>query len=259
MRYLFTLLFALSVFVSQAGVFVYTGVYQGKDLYVKNPFSSDGIGFCVFEVLVNGELTTDEVNSSAFAIDLSIFALKEGDPVEVVIRTKEDCEPRVINPEDISPNSTFNLVSLSKVSESTITFTTENEGAPLAFVIEQFKWNKWVSVARLLAKGHGGNDYEVQVPMTSGINRFRVSQEGARGLRVSESFEVSTTLSPVTLLETKVYEVVTFSDVTSYEVFDAFGMLIVRGKGKAIDCAAWKRGEYYLNFDSSFGVVLQKR
>ncbi len=32
-----------------AEVYVFTGVYQGKDLYVKNPFSPDGVGFCVLK------------------------------------------------------------------------------------------------------------------------------------------------------------------------------------------------------------------
>jgi hypothetical protein len=35
-----------------------TGTYQGKNLYVQNP-SASGDGFCVHEVHVNGEVTTE--------------------------------------------------------------------------------------------------------------------------------------------------------------------------------------------------------
>ncbi|HHU01352.1 MAG TPA: hypothetical protein GXZ84_09100, partial [Bacteroidales bacterium] len=30
------------------------GTYQGENLYVKNPFAASGVGFCVYEVTVNG-------------------------------------------------------------------------------------------------------------------------------------------------------------------------------------------------------------
>ncbi|MFT5957541.1 MAG: hypothetical protein ACI87V_001425, partial [Flavobacteriales bacterium] len=46
MRAALLLLLFASPLISNAGVFVYNGVYQGKDLYVKNPFAGDGVGFC---------------------------------------------------------------------------------------------------------------------------------------------------------------------------------------------------------------------
>ena len=60
-----TCIAAFLAFNSMAGVIVLTGSYQGKNLYVQNPFAGSGIGFCVFEVTVNGEISTDEINSSA--------------------------------------------------------------------------------------------------------------------------------------------------------------------------------------------------
>ena len=43
--------------LSQGGVIILEGNYQGKNLYVQNPFSSIGVGFCVSEVLINGNIT----------------------------------------------------------------------------------------------------------------------------------------------------------------------------------------------------------
>ena len=40
---------------ARAGVLIAEGNYQGKDLYVQNPFLDSGVGFCVFEVMVNGD------------------------------------------------------------------------------------------------------------------------------------------------------------------------------------------------------------
>ena len=34
---------------------IHEGHYQGKNLYVQNPFADAGIGFCVIKVTVNGQ------------------------------------------------------------------------------------------------------------------------------------------------------------------------------------------------------------
>ena len=86
---------------------VLEGHYQGKNLYVQNPFSGSGVGFCVIAVYVNGDVTTDQVNSSAFEIDFSNTSLKTGAPVTVKIQHKMDCNPKVLNPEVLRPKSTF--------------------------------------------------------------------------------------------------------------------------------------------------------
>ena len=96
----FLILFSSAV---RAEVIILSGVYQGKDLYVKNPLTSGGVGFCIFEVLVNGQITNDEVNSPSFAIDLGAFAFALGTPLELTLRCKEDCPVKIINPEAIYP------------------------------------------------------------------------------------------------------------------------------------------------------------
>jgi len=46
---------------ANAGVLIVEGKYQQKNLYIQNGFSSNGVGFCAYEVKVNGQVTTDEV------------------------------------------------------------------------------------------------------------------------------------------------------------------------------------------------------
>ncbi|MFB0961855.1 MAG: hypothetical protein QMB20_11690, partial [Flavobacteriales bacterium] len=82
----FILLFGVNSALS-AGVFVLEGVYQGRDLYVQNPFSEEGVGFCIYEVTVNGIVTSDEINSSAFAVDLSMYEFINGDDIVTVSYT----------------------------------------------------------------------------------------------------------------------------------------------------------------------------
>jgi len=75
------------------------GEYHGKNLFVQNPFGEDGIGFCVKTVLVNGKVTSDEINSAAFEVDLAAMGLKEGDNVKVEITYSPGCKPKILNPE----------------------------------------------------------------------------------------------------------------------------------------------------------------
>ena len=110
---IFTTLFATLVTLNAlAGVIVLEGHYQGKNLYVQNPFAGSGVGFCTYEVTVNGEVTTDEWNSSAFEIDLAARGLKVGEPVVIKIKHKDDCKPKVLNPEVLKPKSTFENLSM---------------------------------------------------------------------------------------------------------------------------------------------------
>lgn len=82
------------------------GVYRGKDLFIKNSYGGKGIGFCITGVKVNGNITTDEINTTLFKIDLAIHKLKLNESFKLVIRYKDSCdlpEPLLMNPTVIKP------------------------------------------------------------------------------------------------------------------------------------------------------------
>lgn len=256
---LLAFLFAFAMF-SQAKVTALKGVYQDKDIYVKNPFSSDGVGFCVFEVLVNGDVTSDEVNSSAFAIDLHIYGFKVGDPVEIVIRSKEDCEPLVINEEAISPASTFTVVN-QELKDSKLKWTTSGEMGSIPFVVEQFKWNKWVEVAAIDGKGVSTEStYEVPVPAHQGLNVFRVKQMDSKHINYSKNMEFDVQdIVATNLMEEKVFEEIRFSQSTPFELYDEYGVLQATGEGDRISMIEMEPGRYFLNYGAQFGQVVIKK
>ena len=74
-KYIFVLILTIGSTFCMAGELVLTGIYQGSNLYVMNPFAPVGEGFCVTEVQVNGAATSDEINSSAFEVDLGALSL----------------------------------------------------------------------------------------------------------------------------------------------------------------------------------------
>lgn len=93
---------------------VIEGKYQNKNLFVQNAFASSGVGFCVYEVRVNGEVTTDELNSSAFEIDLAQRNLKPGDNVSITIKHKDGCTPKILNPDALKPTPTFETIDIKQ-------------------------------------------------------------------------------------------------------------------------------------------------
>ena len=244
------LLFFSTHLIGKADEIVLKGVYQGKNLYVMNPFASSGVGFCVYEVTVNGQLTTDEINSSAFEIDLSVFQFKIGDKLIVIIKHKDGCVPKIINPEVLKPQSTF-VDSNGKVDKSgTLSWTTNGESGSLPFVVEQFRWNKWVTVATVEGKGTPGtNQYSVKVDCHTGNNRFRVKQiDYTRKPRYGKEIRFRSMLPEVTYTLAKSSGEIVFSHETMYEIYDYYGNLVDKGIAAKVDISGLAKGDYFLNY-----------
>jgi hypothetical protein len=81
---------------------VVEGVYNNKDVMIRNSFGKSGIGFCLTGLKINGNYTTDEINAEIFKVDLSLHKLKKGEKFEMKIYYKDNCgpikEPIIMNP-----------------------------------------------------------------------------------------------------------------------------------------------------------------
>ncbi len=247
--------------VSYAGVIVLEGNYQGKNLYVQNPFRSVGVGFCAYEVTVNGQVTTDEVNSSAFEIDFKNLNLKVGDKVVVKIEHQDDCTPKVLNPEVLKPKSTFNITAFTfDAPSSTLKWSAKDESGKLPYIVEQFRWNKWIKVGEVDGMGTADpHQYEFKVTPNSGKNSFRVKQVDYTGQpRLSNKLDYMSDQPAVSFSPEKVKDQIFFSAPTMYEIYDEYGNIVKRGFGKDVDASDLKKGVYYLNYDNNMGQFLKK-
>jgi hypothetical protein len=245
----------------KAQVVVLEGHYQGRDIYVQNPFSSSGVGFCVYEVRVNNEVTTDEVNSSAFAIDFNMLDLAIGDPLLIEIVHKEGCEPIVINPEVLKPISTYDMVSISVDKNNVLNWVTTNESGKLPYTIEQYRWNKWVKVGEVDGKGsEGENKYQFKLTPNSGENKVRVKQtDSTNKPRYSEVAVFNSKQYEVSYSPVKVKKEIIFSQATMFEVYNMYGNIVMRGYDKTVDVSALQKGKYYINYDNKFGDTFEKK
>lgn len=234
------------------------GHYQGKNLYIQNPEDEDGFGFCVTKATVNGDPVVDGLASSAFEIDFSQFGLKIGDPVFIVLEHGLGCKPKVLNPEVLLPKSTFEISSISCNAEGKLIWTTTGESGKLPFVIEQFRWNKWVVIGEVDGIGNPTkNEYTFNVAPHSGENKVRVVQTDHTGKkRPSEAVTfMNTSIMEPVMNPLKVSKSITFTSgskpiETKYEIYDAYGNIVKKGVGSEVDCSNLKKGAYYINYDN---------
>ena len=256
---LFTSCFlALTTVIAQDKQFSIEGSFQGKNLFVRNPPQSDGFGFCVSKVLVNGEILPASIQNSNFEIDFSLFEIKKGEKVFVVLSHADGCEPEFINTEVLLPKSTFECVAIAAEKNGLVNWQTKAENGSLDFIIEQYRWGRWVEAGQV--KGNGTNQlnkYTFQLSPHSGLNKVRVSQIDNTGeKRSSKEVSFQSTSSKVKMAPVKVTDYLYFkangkSVKTKFEVYDAFGNLLKLGFNEKVDCQNLVNGVYFVNFDNT--------
>lgn len=242
-------------------VLVVEGQYQNKNIFVSNSLSESGIGFCAYEIRVNGKITSDEVNSSAFEIDLGAQKLTQGTEVVIEIFHKEGCTPKILNSSVLKPQPTFTSTEITLSETGLLKWSTTGESGVLPFEIEQYKWNKWIKVGEVQGKGTSGtNTYQFQVVLVSGLNRFRVVQRGNLGkIQRSPAVDFTSKLKKPDFKVNQKDQIITFSASTSYEVYDEYGQVRKRGFGTNIDIKNLSLGTYYLSYDNHVETIKKKQ
>jgi len=258
MKFTLTLLILTLINIVSYGALSIEGSYQGKNLYVQNPMDDDGFGYCATKVTVNGDIMPGGTNMGAFEIDFSMFNIAIGEPVFIVIEHNDGCKPKILNPEVLLPRSTFKVSSISVTSDGVLVWNTTDERGKLPYTIEQYRWNKWVSIGEVQGKGNvGSNLYEFQVAPHSGENKIRVVQVDHSGAkRTSEEVGFESKVGVVSKSPTKVKNVINFSSdgkpvETRYEIFDAYGSIVKKGVGSSVNCENLIKGIYYINYDNT--------
>jgi hypothetical protein len=257
MRTLILIIGVVSINLTLFAALSVEGTYQGKNLYVQNPMDDEGFGYCATKVTVNGDVMPGGINTGAFEIDFSLFNIAIGEPVFIVIEHNDGCIPKVLNPEVLRPRSTYTVTAMSVTPDGRLSWKTKNEEGKLPFVIEQYRWNKWVPIGEVQGKGGGvENTYEFKVTPHSGENTVRIVQIDHSGTkRPSQEVKFMSSALEVIKTPTKVKDQITFMAndepvETRYEIYDAYGNIVKKGMGVSVNCANLLNGVYYINFDN---------
>lgn len=227
-----------------------SGSYQGENLLVVNETNPDGVGFCCYEVRVNGRLTADQVNSHAFEIDLRGQGMALGNGVAVRLMHRPGCAPRVLNPEVIAPSPGFELVDFKVVSTGEVAWTSADERGRMPYVLQQFKWGKWVDVLRVDGQGgEGERHYQARIQPIRGENLLRLTHlapDGALAIKGEASFYAE--VPRVEFEYDTKSAVMRFSEPTQFEIVDQYGTVVLSGHGDNAVLRYLARGEYFANF-----------
>ncbi|MCS6822884.1 MAG: T9SS type A sorting domain-containing protein [Cytophagaceae bacterium] len=257
-RFLLGYLLFFVAIAADAGIVVLSGTYQGKNIYVQNP-SLGADNFCVTEVLVNDIKVNQNIKSSAFEIDLS--HLKMNDPVTIKLIHKDECKPKILNPQVIKSSSSFTFNSF-QVTEEHMTWSTKGEKKDGKMIVEHFLYNSWQPIKELPAKGGVLiNNYDIDVRNVhhSSINKYRIKYVEPDGQVIySNIVEYTSKVEKVTFYPTRVSDKITLSREADYEVLDAYGTSVKKGRGKEIDISNQPSGVYYLNVDNQTNKIYKK-
>lgn len=231
------------------------GTYRGENIYVKNPYSKAENRFCIYSIKVNGRKVKNGLKSNAFEINLSNFGFEKGDKVRIEIRHNNNCTPKIINPQAIKPVSTFITRSIIAKKNNTLKWTTSDEKGKLMFIVEQFRWKKWIKIGEVMGKGTGSfNTYTKRVRYHTGINRFRVKQISPGGKpRFSKEAKFRSMSKEVTFRPgngNKTKKAIIFSAKTDYEIYNYYGKLQKKGFGSKVNITALRSGKYFINYDN---------
>lgn len=261
MKKLFSALVLLMAAKANSATLVVEGKYQNKNVFVQNFYGGSGVGFCALEVKVNGQITTDEVNSTAFEIDLASLKLKYGQNVTIEIQHKNDCTPRVLNMDDLRPRPTFEVLTMNITSAGILKWTSKNETGALPYIVEQFKWNKWVPIGEVDGTGTPeSHEYSFKVTAHSGANKYRVKQIGfGSEPKYSNHVVFNSSIDKPNFAVNKENSAIEFTTETAFEVYDGYGQIVKKGFGIKIDISNLDKGKYYLCYDNQVSEIDKKK
>lgn len=244
----FNLVFLLIFLVllgAKADIEIY-GVYQGKNVYVQNPFTSNMKDYCTKEVYVNDVKLMTEIHASAYEIDLSFLPVNE--PVTIRITHKEDCNPKILNPQVVKIQTTFAFNSVN-MEKRQLSWATKNEHARGRYFIERYEYSHWKILNEIYSSGAGR--YVQPITHNSGSNKYRIKYLDERGNAIySDVLDYESDNKPITIYPKRVTDILYLSDSVYYQVLDKYGNEISKGVKKEVNLERLPSDVYYLNVDN---------
>lgn len=258
-RYYFslTLWFLMHSLLTFSQEVVVKGTYQGKNVYIHNPLSTDQKSYCIQFVYLNGNIVVRSPRTSSFEINLASLAI--GSAVEIKIVHIEGCKPKVINPWVLRGHSNFKFTSFT-ANEKNLVWSVEGETANSVYYVERMINNNWTNVTTLQAQNpQSTNSYTLPVTHNVGLNKYRIKhQERSGQITYSNVLDYNFTQGMVKFYPRNVSNKIYFTAIVSYEISNMKKEVLKKGKGKEVDVSNLSRGVYYVSFDNRTEQFLKK-
>jgi len=246
--------FALEVF-SQDSKVVQTnlaGVYQGKTLFIQNPYNRSSKTFCVEQILINSEPIILNYKMSALKLDFDGFDLFT--PVNItVVHADTICSPIIINSEAVLFHTIFRFSSLS-LSDSALTWTTKGERGVGRFSIEKLENGFWNEKELVEAAGtYERASYSYLPLLEDGANQYRIKYKFPSGSRANYLYSTQIDYNhypePVEFKPASAKTRLYLSRMTPYEIYNDGSELVLKGQGQEIDVTVLRQGRYVIYFN----------
>ncbi|MEM1406069.1 MAG: hypothetical protein AAGG59_04800 [Bacteroidota bacterium] len=240
------------------GELVLSGAYQGKDVFVQNPFNRVTSSFCTQKLFVNDRLVLEDPKVSAFKIDLSYLAID--DLVVIRIEHREGCRPTIINQYVLKTVADFKFLS-AEVDNNSVRWTTFGEKQPGVFTVQRETQKPgWEELGSVQGKQNlSDNFYAMSAGHVKGENKYRVrysSNDGFEAYSLDLYYTKVDTL--ITFKPVIATSQLTLSDSTAFKVLDFQGKLIKQGSGREVLLINLKPGEYFLEIQNRREKFIKK-
>lgn len=157
---------------------------------------------------------------------------------------------------------TFGLGSVQAQKAISIEYTEEGKlnwavikgNSNSSYVVQAFKWNKWVSVSDTI-KGRGPQKYSAKM---SPCFKYRILNISNNYNSRSTSNRVPKKCNDCSFSPIKVRDTLTFNQETHYEIYDAYGQVVSEGTTTVVNVSHLKKGIYYINYCNETGEFIKK-
>ncbi len=258
MKYLFLLSLFFHFQVQDEVEIEIIGVYQGKTLFIQNPYRPTEKRFCIRSVFVNNRRLDLNYDLSAIKIDFENNDMFT--PVTIrVVSSDSICSPIIINPDAILFHTSYKFTHVS-LSDTALVWETEGEREAGTYFVEKLQNGIWLEMDRISAKGlFELAEYRYIPRLEEGGNKYRVKYEfGNDKYLYSSEVDFDYYPEPVTFSPKTTSRKLTFSRPAFYEIYDGNSKLVLSGQGLEVDVTRLWPGDYVIYFDGRDPGVFTK-
>jgi hypothetical protein len=229
------------------------GNYSGHNLYLQ-------IGNCSgqmhhLRILINDSIL-DSLQTQESAVELYLdkyrFALQTH--LKIRISVSGGCTVKLLNPDmdNWRHPAEFLMIRIDSVKKE-LCWKAKEDTSRFVYEIQQFRWNKWIRIAKVPSSGKADvitQTQDLKEWIHSGQNKFRI-KACAPFCFYSENVTLQgPVVHPDIFGERYRDKPIMFSSETHFEIYDAYGNIVMKGYAKSAETKDLPRGGYYLCYDN---------
>lgn len=226
----------------------FRGFFHGENVFVRNPYLGQELGFCIEEIYLNGQLVVTNPEVSAYEIDMQ--NLDQDERVVIRIVHHENCKPELANPEVIKEDLKFSWLKVY-VDENQIIWITTKEAKEGFYIVEKKKEDGWMPLDTVQTKGGiFVNQHSIEPDHVKGDNLYRVQYHDPKmDVKFSESFNFHSDKEEISHAIDEENWIIEFTQEVSFLLYNNNSRIIKRGKDVSCDIKKLPKGRYMIKYD----------